>query len=383
MRTLDRSCGRTCRLWPRAALIAGLMLSIGAAAASARPVDSDLGWPEGLRKGLRLPKVKNQDCDKDPTRAMIRRQDRIYRLGNPRDELFRVFHRRGADNMWGSAWFELCRRGEMQIGVVYSGTPRQTRAAVRKARRYLARRKLRSDVRLIAVRSSYRDLLEASDDLWKLVKRLGIRGIGSGASTTTNTLEIDVGYRVPEADLVRLRRFAAESPVRVRLNIEPAPDPNAPIPTYEGRITLDRASIDRHAQTVAVTVEDTSCAADESYDSAARFAGVEVKQVGQAYVLTARLRTTPGWPQIATCEGDDDPRLRVATVVTLPEPLGDRGIVDGASGASDFRHVLLPPVGAAAIRSLVPKYIYSGETCDLPEVRQAFKGRKKTEWCFF
>ena len=101
-------------------------------------------------------------------------------------------------------------------------------------------------------------------------------------------------------------------------------------------------------------------------------------------MLTARLRINPDWPEASTCVGSNDPRLFVQATVTLPEPLGDNGIVDGAEGAGGFRHILLPPVGGDAIRSLVPTFIYSADTCDALDVRQAFKGRmKKSEWCFF
>lgn len=369
------------------ALIAALVVVlVGTSPASARSVDDpDIGWPTALRKELRLPKVATKQCRKEHTRATIRRQNRIGRRDEQRNVLYRIFHRKSERNMWGSMWFAICARGELQIGVAYAGSARDVRRAVRRARRHLARRKLTRDVRLVAVRSTYRQLEQESDRLWRVLrKRPGTDRVSSGISTTRNTLEVEIDHRVPEATRAVLRTFARRSPVAVVLIEEPAPDPNAPIPTYEAWIRLDRTSVDRGSQSLTVTVEDMSCAGDEFHDTAERFAGVDVQRVGHAYVLTARLRINPDWAEASTCEGSNDPRLSVKTTVTLPEPLGDDGVVDGAEGAGGFRHVLLPPVGDEAIRSLVPKFIYSGDTCDALDVRRAFKGRmKKTEWCFY
>lgn len=362
-------------------LLVGLVM---AASASARSVhDPDIGWPTALRKELRLPKVVTTECDREHTRATIRRQNRIHRRDEQRDVLYRIFHRKSERNMWGNMWFAICQRGELQIGVAYAGSAGDVRRAVRRARAHLVRRKLTRDVRLVAVRSTYRQLEQESDKLWKLLrKRPGSDRIMSGVSTTRNTIEIEIDHRVPEATRAVLRTFAERSPVAVVLIEEPAPDPNAPIPTYEGTIELDPATVDRAAQTVNVTVDDTSCAADDTNDSAARFAGVAVRRDGHAYVLTALLRINPDWAEASTCEGNSDPRTRVETTVTLPEPLGALGLVNGSEGPGGL-HVLLPPVGGDAIRSLIPRFAYAGDTCDAPDVRQAFKGRKKTSWCFF
>lgn len=386
MRTLNAigKPGRATALWVVATvLLVGLVLAAGASARSVH--DPDIGWPTALRKELRLPKVVTKECQKEHTRATIRRQNRIHRRDEQRDVLYRFFHRKSERNMWGNMWYALCRGGELQIGVAYAGSARDVRRAVRRARAHLARRKLTRDVRLVAVRSTYRELEQAGDKLWKLIrKRPGSDRIASGISTTRNTVEIDIDHRVPEATRAVIRRFARSSPVAVVLNVEPAPDPNAPIPTYAGDIVLDPATVDRDAQTVNVTVEDTSCAADESYDSAARLAGVEVRRDGHAYVLTARLRINRDWPLMSNCEGNSDPRTRVPTTVTLPEPLGALGIVGGKDDDEGVKpNVLLAPVGDEAIRSLVPRFVYSGDLCDVTDVRQAFRGRKKTQWCFY
>lgn len=388
MYTSEITISRSARTGAWTAALASLLavLLVVVPDASARSVHGpDIGWPTALRQELRLPKVDTKRCDSDGTRAMVRRQNRIDRRGFPRDQLYRIFHRKSERNMWGNAWYALCAGGELQVGVAYAGSARDMRRAVRRARQVLARRKLTRDVRLVAVRSTYRQLEQESDRLWKLFReRPGADRILSGIDVFRNALEIEVDHRVPEVTRKRLRAFARRSPVAVVLIVEPAPDPNAPIPTYPGDIVLDPATVDRAAQTVQVTVHDTSCSADESYDSAARFAGIEVRRDGHAYVLTARLRINRDWPLVSTCEGDHDPRSRVETTVTLPEPLGTLGLVQGGDEEEGARaNVLLPPVGDEAIRSLVPRYIYSGDFCDAPDIRRAFRGKKKTEWCFY
>ncbi len=367
------------------ALLLALLLVVAPPAGARAVDDPDIGWPSALRKELRLPKVDTKRCDKEHTRATIRRQNRIMRRGDPRDELYRILHRKSERNMWGSMWVAVCAGGSERVGVAYAGSPRDARRAVRRARAVLARRKLSRDVRLVAVRSTYRQLEQENGRLSKRIGKLaGREWIASGIDTSRNTLDVDVLHRVPEATRMVLRAFARRSPVAVVLNVEPAPDPNAPIPTYSGAIVLDPASIDRAAATVRVAVHDQSCAADESYDSAARFTGVEVRRDGAAYALSARFRINRDWPLMSTCEGDHDPRSRVETTVTLPEPLGDLGLaVPGDPDEGDRALVLLPPVGDEAIRSLVPRYVYAGDLCDAPDVRRAFAGRKKTTWCFF
>lgn len=163
----------------------------------------------------------------------------------------------------------------------------------------------------------------------------------------------------------------------------PAHEARGSIPTYAGLITVDRSTVDRATSTITVTVDDASCLADETFDTAARFVGVRVRRRPHAYVLTARLRVSPRWPVASTCEGSDDGRLRVRVPVTLPGVLGRRGLVDGARDVGPAPMVLLPPVGARAIRSLVPRWSYTGDDCDAPAVRRAFRGRPKSSWCLF
>lgn len=378
---------RTVMSWSglRIAVVGLLVLLVAAPAATARSVsDPDIGWPSALRKQLGLPKVAAaKPCKRDNMRTAMRVQNRIHRRAPNVDRvLYRIFHNRPT-NIWGNAWFMPCDGDRMQIGVASGGTARDTRAAVREARSYLRKKKLTRSVRLVAVRSTYREL---SDQIIALEPfeevMLRSRDLSWGIDTQRNAVVIEGDHGVPEADRARFREFARTSPVNVIVRFERAPDPTAPIPTYTATFVLDRGSIDRNGRTVTLKIDDPSCSADETNDTAERFAGVRVRKLAHAYALTARLRVNPEWG-VSTCEGNTDPRTSITTTVTLPAPLGRRGIVDGAPGPSDFRFVAFPPVGAKAIRSLSPKYQYSGDDCDARDVRQAFTGRKKTEWCFF
>ncbi|WP_022929983.1 hypothetical protein [Patulibacter americanus] len=366
------------------ALVALGLLALVPSGAHARSVsDPDIGWPTALRQELGLRKLSPRPCTGSPSRAAIRLQDRIGRR-DPRNRLYTIFHDRPNENMWGNLWYTACDGGRLQVGVASTGTPRNTRRAVARARRFLRERGQTRDVRLVAVRSTYRQLMEAQDAFEDaFAAQFAADLFSSGIDTSRNAVEIEVFSDATPADRSAMRAFAAASPVNVLLRFEPAPDPNAPLATYEGSFTIDRATLRRGSRDVTVTVEDTSCASDETFDSAARFAGVDVRRVGRAFAFAARFRVNPDWPRFSTCEGVIDPRLSVTTTVRLPGPLGRRGIVDGAKELGSSRTVVVPPVGVNAIRSLVPRYVYAGEDCDAGPVRRAFRAQSKTDWCSF
>jgi hypothetical protein len=358
--------------------------AIGAPGAQARSVsDPDIGWPTALRKELGLRKLSPRPCAAPASRAAIRLQDRIGRR-DPRNRLYTIFHDRPNENMWGNLWYTACDGGRLQVGVASTGTPRNTRRAVARARRFLRQRGQTRDVRLVAVRSTYRQLMEAQDAFERaFATQFAADLFSSGIDVSRNAVEVEVTSDATPADRQAMRAFAAASPVNVLLRFEPAPDPNAPPATYEASVTIDRATLRRDSRDVTVTVDDTSCASDETFDSAARFAGVDVRRVGPAFALTARFRVNPDWPRFSTCEGVNDPRLVVTTTVRLPGALGRRGIVNGTREASGAGLVVVPPVGTKAIRSLVPRFAYSGEDCDAGPVKRAFRGQPKTRWCSF
>jgi hypothetical protein len=383
--TTTRSWITGARVW---LLVLGLItlaaFAYGPPGAHARSVnDPDIGWPTALRRELGLRQLSPRPCTASPSRAAIRLQDRIGRR-DPRNRLYTIFHDRPNENMWGNLWYTACDGGRLQVGVASTGTPRNTRRAVARARRFLRQRGQTRDVRLVAVRSTYRQLMEAQDAFEDaFAAQFAADLFSSGIVTSRNAVEIEVLSEATPADRSAMRSFAAVSPVNVLLRFEPPPDPAAPLATYEASFTVDRTTLRRASRDLTVTVDDSSCASDETFDSAARFAGVEVRRAGQAFALTARFRVNPDWPRFSTCAGADDPRLSVTATVRLPGPLGRRGIVDGAKELGSSRIVVVPPVGAKAIRSLVPRFVYSGEDCDAGPVRRAFRGRPKTGWCSF
>jgi len=361
------------------------ILALVAPSADARSVrDPDVGWPTALRKELGLKAVATRDCEREPTRAGIRLQSRLDR-DDPVPRLRQILRSTTRPSVWGNVWYDHCAGGRLHVGVA-SGAPATTaRRAVARARRLLRSTGHAADVRLVAVRSTYRQLLDAQDALSREFAGLWDAELifGSGIDTSRNAVIVDVAHEIPPAELSRLRAAALASTASVVLRVEAAPDPAAPTPTYEANVVIDPASLDRASRAVRVTVDDTSCAADETYDSAARFAGVRVTRGRHAWILAARFRVNPDWPRASTCVGHSDERLVVRTTVTLPAALGRRGIVDGGEGVGGFRTVLLPPVGAAAIRSLVPRFIYVGDACERRDVRRAFRGRAKSGWCYF
>jgi hypothetical protein len=70
-----------------------------AAPASVRSVrDPDIGWPEKLRRELRLERPATRACNRDITKPMRALQDRVDDH-SPFEALRAIFHYR-----WGNAW---------------------------------------------------------------------------------------------------------------------------------------------------------------------------------------------------------------------------------------------------------------------------------------
>lgn len=359
-----------------------MALLVAASPADARSVhDPDIGWPTALRQELRLPVLRSTPCHARLTRAMVRLQSRVERREPP----LRGILRYGEADVWGSSWYTTCDGGRLQVGIASGAPAAATRRIVRRLRRSLADRGLTDDVRLVAVRSTYRALDAQAElvDTTVVPGAVDAGNISTDVDTTRNAVNIDVYNTTPPTELAALRALVPNAPVNITLHVEPPVDPAASIPTYTAAVTLDGGAISRDGRDLRVRIDDSSCAADETYDSASRFAGVAVRRGRHAWVLTARFRANPDWPRVSTCEGAIDPRLTVRTTVRLPARLGRRGVVDGVEGPGGGRQVLLAPVSAAAIRSLVPRFIYSGDACDVPAVRRAFRGRPKSQWCFF
>ncbi|MDO9410476.1 hypothetical protein [Patulibacter sp.] len=381
----DRRTGRTAGPSARIVRVGGVLAAVVGTLAVAAPADGrsvhdrDIGWPAALRQSLDLPALDGSPCRERTTRAKIRLQGRV----SDREPPLRGLLRYGEADVWGSSWYTNCDGGRLQIGVAGGAPAAATRRIVRRLRDRLDERGLTEDVRLVAVRSTYKQLVTEADRIGTTVVpgALEAEHVSTDIDTTRNAVNVDVYDTATPAELTALRALVRDSPVNITLHVEAPADPGAPIPEYAGAISLERGAVDRSGRDVRVRVDDQSCASDETFDSAARFAGVSVRRGRHAWILSSRFRVNPTWPRASTCEGVDDPRLVVRTTIRLPARLGRRGIVDGSAGEREARPILLEPEGADAIRSLVPRFRYSGALCDVPAVERAFSGRAKSAWC--
>lgn len=365
----------------RTALLSLVVAAVLAPAAEATSVrDRDIGWPQELLRELGLQPVRATPCPRTRITARTMRVQSLISRADPRDALYTIFHDRPAENIWGNLWYDPCDQDRLQVGIASGGSRADTRRAVRDARALLARRGLSRLVRLRAVRSTYRELSDEADAIGRRFNDLlDAALISTGIDTSRNTIEIELARRVTKEQGDRLRAAAAASSVNVVVHVQPAPPP-----TYQATFSVDRGAVDRASPRLALTIFDSSCGADETHDSPQRFAGVSIVKGMQAWVLTARFRTMIRDDlSVSACEGNSPELDVVRTTVTLPGPLGDRAVVDGTPGPSDLRFVELPPVSRTAIRSLVPRFIYTGRDCDAADIRAAFRGRPKDSWCYF
>lgn len=209
-----------------ATFLAAVSVLAAAPSADARSVtDPDIGWPTALRKELHLPKVAAAHaCTKRTTKAMIRLQSRLDRR-DPGDHLRGLLHYATNSDVWGSLWYDPCDGGRLEVGVASGGTARDTRTALRRARAFVREQHQTRDVRFVAVRSTNRQLYDASDAFGTAFSDLfDTTDLESGIDTSRNALDIDVPGGLPDAARARLHAFAASSPVNVLLHFEPAPE---------------------------------------------------------------------------------------------------------------------------------------------------------------
>lgn len=243
----------------RCALLGLLVLLATAPAIEARSVlDREIGWSPALLRELRLPKVPAAPCRARPlTKRDTRVQSRIDEA-DPRDALYLILHDRPTTNLWGNLWFDACDGGRLEVGVASGGSRDQTRRAVRQARAYLTRRRLSSIVRLVAVRSTYRQLSDAVDALSdQFAAEIDGGLISPGIDTRRNTVDVDVGRATTSEQRDRLTAAALASPVNVVLHVEPAPAPTTTSPssstaqpsTVPGRSSRSRSLTSRAAMT--------------------------------------------------------------------------------------------------------------------------------------
>ncbi len=131
--------------------------------------------------------------------------------------------------------------------------------------------------------------------------------------------------------------------------------------------------VDRASNRLTVVVERDDCSLRPIVPSAA---GKELIVTPTAYVVTVLQDEVAG-----DCGGGAraDPWR---AELQLPAPLGRRGFVADA-GPTQFREILIPPQGRAAVRSLVlghRHYIYAYDVCD--QVARHLRDVPRDRWCY-
>jgi hypothetical protein len=181
-------------------------LAVPAAAPARSVFDPDIGWPAALRARYDLPKVATRPCARDITRADIHLQSVIDKRRDPYEGLRRIFHYR-----WGGGWYDFCDGGRLHYGVVASEA-----AGVPAARALIARRHLTRYIRLVAVRSTWRELGDVQDELEQRWPQLWDQGlVESSADSARNAVEIDLATPVPVDVRAAVHAWALQAPVSV------------------------------------------------------------------------------------------------------------------------------------------------------------------------
>lgn len=184
------------------------LLSLGVPAAVARPItDPVRGWPAQLRHELHVRQARTQECNREPTRAGRALQDRV-------DEPHAAL-RAAIDPHWGADWFDACDGGRLEIGIAPAPAD-ELRRVVRRTRRLLDRRHLSEDTRIVAVRSTLRELDAQTDQIGdRLASEISAGQLEIAVDTTRNTVVIDTARGLPAQALNRVRTAAQRAPVNV------------------------------------------------------------------------------------------------------------------------------------------------------------------------
>ena len=140
----------------------------------------------------------------------------------------------------------------------------------------------------------------------------------------------------------------------------------------------------RQQRDIAVLAHEVVCADGSERRRVERFERVERRETSTAVMAAVRMRVTP--PQEDSCA---DVGADVKATLHLARPIGDRALITDA-GPYQFRLVLVPPTGRAAVRRLVvpprrvrsqqPAFMYFGAACDL--VERYLADVPETRWCF-
>jgi hypothetical protein len=140
----------------------------------------------------------------------------------------------------------------------------------------------------------------------------------------------------------------------------------------------------RQQRDIAVVAHEAVCVDGGERRRVERFERVERRETSTVVIAVARMRVKP--PPDPSCA---DVAADVKTTLHLARPIGDRALITDA-GPYQFRLVLVPPTGRAAIRRLVvasnrgreqpSAFRYYGAACDL--VARYLADVPETDWCF-
>ena len=147
-----------------------------------------------------------------------------------------------------------------------------------------------------------------------------------------------------------------------------------PTPTH---FSLRRAP-NRAERKVAIAVSRGACVSGDDDLKPDKYSGASVTVTPHAYVVTVRMRKVT---EEGGCAGVG--LADFAKTVTLPGPLGDRALVSGG-GQHGMSYVVVPPLGAVAIREIVDQQRHPGTFYVDPQCRRvarAFRGLPKSRWC--
>jgi hypothetical protein len=152
----------------------------------------------------------------------------------------------------------------------------------------------------------------------------------------------------------------------------------------DGRTALGLTQL-RRERNVNLVVHGGACVDGDERQPDQRFERVEQRD-GRTDVL-AVVRMNEQIPNGRTCT---DVGVEHKATLHLARPIGDRALITYA-GPYEFRLILIPPEGRAAVRRFVvprhrdrsqsPRFMYFGPACDL--VARYLTDLPESRWCFY
>jgi hypothetical protein len=141
----------------------------------------------------------------------------------------------------------------------------------------------------------------------------------------------------------------------------------------------------RQQRDIAIVVREAVCVDGGERRRVERFERVERRETSTAVMAVVRMRVKPLQEHSCAAAGVDGKRT-----LHLARPIGDRAVITDA-GPYQFRLILIPPTGRAAVRRLVvpphrapkqlPAFMYFGAACDL--VARYLTDLPEADWCFY